>query len=83
MHLDVCLQTVFLGDGEDQDYIVSSLFSNDFKYNKYGAEHIIKGGSGTQGPLTRSHSLKMGASRRHLREGEATFAPFAKIGGLL
>ena len=79
----MCLQTIFLGDGEDKDYIVSSLFSNDFKFNKYGTAKIIKAGSGNQAPLSRPHSLKMGSSRRHLREDEVTFASFAKIGGLL
>ena len=75
---------MFLGDGEDQDYIVSSLFSNDFKFNKFRTAGIIRAGSGSQAALAHPQSLKMGAPRRrHLREGVVTFAPFAKIGGLL
>lgn len=30
-----CLQTLFLGEGKPEDYQVSSLLADDFKYNQY------------------------------------------------
>lgn len=52
------LQTAFLGDGEETDYVVSGLFGQDFKFNRFGVPS----------KPTATATLKLTTSRRHLRE---------------
>lgn len=83
------LQTLFLGEGEDDDYIVSDLFGKDFAYNKFGVTDFVTAGSNpsnsqiSDASMQRS-SMHMSASRRFLKEGAVPFyVPVARLSGLV
>ena len=41
------MQTAFLGAGRDMDYVVSDLFADDFKFNRYQlSNHLTAAGTG-------------------------------------
>lgn len=76
------LQTLFLGEGEDMDYEVSSLFGADSTYNLFGKKTVVLAGSSEQPSVNNRASAKMSAARRFLREG-AVYTPVVRVGGLM
>lgn len=59
------LQTAFLGEGIDADYVVSDLFSGDFKFNRFNTtSSVLTAGTVTHG----MPNPQLAASRRRLDE---------------
>ena len=61
-------QSEFLGEGVPSDYMVSGLFADDFKYNRFGAQSskdltASSGDSKLQLPTTARRSLREGAAK--------------------